>query len=179
MAGKIQRNNKTNKVSKKAKHARRTRRVSRKNNKSLNKRKQRKGGDFSLGIFKDRCNMNERTYNIEDKKNGEQITEGVFKSDDDNESIKITRICRDDNGKITFVTDNKDKKRISMEDLIKDYPKYQPPLDGGLNEDERKKKEIPIKYYFDKNDGFNLKDKNPIERAKTNFNKFKRRIFGL
>ena len=175
MAGKIQRKNKTNKVSKKAKHARRTRRVSRKNNKSLNKRKQRKGGSFmsKLGW----CNRNETSYDIKEDKGGKQITEGVFKSDDESKSIKITRICHDDNGKITFVTDNKDKKRIDMADLIKDYPNYQPPLDGGLNEDERKNKEIPIKYYFDENDDFKLKEK-PTEAIKSRFNKFKS-MFGL
>ena len=182
MAGKIQRNNKTNKVSKKAKHARRTRRVSRKNNKSLNKRKQRKGGGSfmsrlkglssgeSMGIltkFK-KCNMNEDTYNIEDEQKL-QITEGEF-TNDDSENIKITRICRDVSGNITFVTDNKEKKRIDMADLIKDYPNYQPLLDD-------KNKKISIKYYFDESDGFKLKEK-PTDAIKSKFNKFKS-IFGL
>lgn len=179
MAGKIQRNNKTNKVSKKAKHARRTRRVSRK---TLNKRKQRKGGSFmsrlndlknrksSLGIFKDRCNiMNETPYNIE-YKGDVQITEGEFTNDDESESIKITRICRDDNGKITFVTNNKDEKRIDMEKFIKTYPNYQPPVDYEDNK-------ISIKYYFDENDGFKLKEKNPIKRKADNlFTKFKSKL---
>jgi len=184
MAGKIQRNNKTNKVSKKAKHARRTRRVSRKNNKTLNKRKQRKGGSFmsrlndlknrkSSGIMTTfgKCNMNETLNNIEDKYH-EQITQGEFKSDDGSENIKITKICSDASGNITFFTDNKDKdkKRISMEDLIKDYPNYQPLVD-----DEVEK--ISIKYYFDKNDGFKLKEKQ-TEAIKSKFNKFKS-IFGL
>lgn len=175
MAGKIQRKNKTNKVSKKAKHARRTRRVSRK---TLNKRKQRKGGDFSLGIFKDRCNMNETTYNIEENKYEEEITEGVFKSDDESKSIKITRICRDDNGKITFVTNDKKNKRIDMEELINDYPKYQPPLDGGLTEEERKKKAKPIIYYFDINNNNGILKEKQTGAIKSSFNKFKS-IFGL
>ena len=176
MAGKIQRKNKTNKVSKKAKHARRTRRVSRK---TLNKRKQRKGGSFmsrlndlknrkSSGIMTTfgKCNMNETIYNIEDNKNQEQITEGVFKSDVGSENIKITKICRDAaSGNITFITDN--KKRISVEDLIKDYPKYQPPVDTGVTEN-------PIIYYFDENDGFKLKEK-PTEAIKSKF----KSIFGL
>lgn len=168
MAGKIQRKNKTNKVSKKAKHARRTRRVSRK---TLNKRKQRKGGDFSLGIFKDRCNMNETTYNIEENKYEEEITEGVFKSDDESKSIKITRICRDDNGKITFVTNDKTNKRIDMEQFIKKYPKYH---NGAYKEKEK----IIIEYYFDEKDNHKLKDKNPIERARTKIERIKG-IFGL
>lgn len=181
MAGKIQRKNKTNKVNKKAKHARRTRRVSRK---TLNKRKQRKGGDgfmsrlrdlrsgeSSLGIFKDRCNMNETTYNIEDEQEF-QITEGVFKSDDESKSIKITRICRDASGKITFVTNYKDKKRISVEDLIKNYPKYH---NGSYNKEGQK---ILIEYYFDEKDNHKLKDKNPIERARTRIERIKG-IFGL
>jgi len=181
MAGKIQRKNKTNKVNKKAKHARRTRRVIRK---TLNKRKQRKGGTFmsrlndlknreSRGIMTTfgRCNMNETLYNIEDK-GEEQITEGEFTNDDESESIKITKICRDASGNITFITDNKDKdkKRIDMEDFIKTYPKYQPPVDD-------KNEKISIKYYFDEKDGFKLKEKQ-IEAIKSRFNKFKR-MFGL
>ena len=184
MAGKIQRNNKTNKVSKKAKHARRTRRVSRKNNKSLNKRKQRKGGSFmsrlkglssgesSLGIFKVRCDMNEKTYNIEDEQEL-QITEGEFTNDDESESIKITRICRDDNGKITFVTNDKDKdkKRIDMKNFISKYPKYH---NGAYKEGQK----ISIEYYFDENDNHKLKDKNPIGRARTKIERLKG-IFGF
>ena len=165
MAGKIQRKNKTNKVNKKAKHARRTRRVSRK---TLNKRKQRKGGSFmsKLGW----CNRNETSYDIKEDKGGKQITEGVFKSNDDSENIKIARICRvyDDDGIITFITDN--KERIDMADLIKDYPNYQPPIDD-------KDKKISIKYYFDESDGFKLKEK-PTDAIKSKFNKFKS-IFGL
>jgi len=183
MAGKIQRNNKTNKVNKKAKHARRTRRVSRK---TLNKRKHRKGGSFmsrlndlknrkSRGIMTTfgKCNMNETLYNIEDKYE-EQITQGEF-TNDSNQKLKIARICRDASGNITFITDN--KKRIDMENFIKTYPKYQPSLDGGLTEEERKKKENPIEYYFDENDDFKLKEKQ-TEAIKSRFNKFKS-MFGL
>ena len=182
MAGKIQRKNKTNKVSKKAKHARRTRRVSRKNNKSLNKRKQRKGGDFKLpvpelGISKrfGLCNVGSRIINMVLEKDGNTEIDGVTKTNDnfefsksldkDSEKIRVKKTCKQGD-QITFITDK--NEYISKEELTRDYRYY--------NDLEYEFKYVEFKKDGETKSEYRLVVKTPIKSKANLFTKFKSKL---
>jgi len=175
MAGKIQRKNKTNKVIKKAKYARRTRRVSRK---TLNKRKQRKGGDSfmsrlkglssgeSMGILTkfEKCNMNENRIEIEDM-SGNSIKGKTF-NNVGGQQTKIDRICQHtvtdtDNKKKDVVVFISNKTRIEMDKFKDDYPEYE--IENGKY----------IKYKFESENGnYKLIEDTDKDNKTSFFNRF-------
>lgn len=172
MAGKIQRNNKTNKVNKKAKHARRTRRVSRK---TLNKRKQRKGGELKLpelGISKQFgwCNFGSHKIDMQLEEDGvtESLTHFDFSKtlDQDSDKIRIKKTCKKGN-QITFITDN--DKYISEEELTRDYRYY-----NGL---EYQFRNVEFEEDGETKSEYRLVVKTPIKRKAANlFTKFKSKL---
>lgn len=151
MTGKIQRKNKTNKVNKKAKHARRTRRVSRK---TLNKRKQRKGGDGFMSKF-GICNIGESKIEIKDM-SGNSIEGKTFKNKEEGQT-KIDRICK--SGNDVFFMSN--KTRIKMDAFKDKYPEYE--FENGKF----------IKYKFEsENDNYKLIEDTDKDNKMSFFNRF-------